>query len=102
MRVALQLGGVRSAISNGSTLPRFTEDAYLGRKLGFLREYIAAIGAEKDFIPKSNLSDLNYILANPTFRRFLSNEAPKKKSKFGLAFASGGGSTFFQKPVEIL
>lgn len=83
---AFQLGGVRSAISKGSPLPRSTGDAYLSRNLGFLREYIAAIGAQKDLIGKSNLSDLNYILANPKFRRFLSNEAPKKKSEYTLVF----------------
>ncbi|PKI48693.1 hypothetical protein CRG98_030910, partial [Punica granatum] len=77
---ACQLGGVRSVISNGSALPRAAGDAYLGSKLGFLREYVAAIGAQKDFIPKSNVSDLSYILANPRFRRFLSDEAPKKKN----------------------
>ncbi|KAK4765633.1 hypothetical protein SAY86_026723 [Trapa natans] len=75
-----KLGNVRSAISNGFTLSGPSADAYLGRNLGFLREYIAAIGAQKDIISKSNLSDLNYILANPKFRRFLSNEAPKKKN----------------------
>ncbi|KAK4772089.1 hypothetical protein SAY86_013864 [Trapa natans] len=74
------LGNVRSAISNGSTLSRSTADAYLCRKLGFLRDYIAAIGAQNSFVSKSNLSDLNCILANPKFRRFLSNEPPKKKN----------------------
>lgn len=49
--------------------------------LGFVRGYLASIGAHKDFGSKSNLSDLNYLLANPRIRRFFSSEAPKKKSE---------------------
>jgi len=51
--------------------------------LGFLRRYLASIGAHR----KEILSDLNYVLANPRLRRFFSSEAPKKKSNF---FPPGG------------
>uniref|UniRef100_A0A7C8YHC8 AAA+ ATPase domain-containing protein n=1 Tax=Opuntia streptacantha TaxID=393608 RepID=A0A7C8YHC8_OPUST len=44
--------------------------------LGFLRRYLASIGAHR----KEILSDLNYVLANPRLRRFFSSEAPKKKN----------------------
>lgn len=51
----------------------------LGR-LGFLRGYLTSIGASQGLGSKSYLSDLNFVLANPCVRRFLSSEAPKKKS----------------------
>ncbi|XP_015874012.2 ATP-dependent zinc metalloprotease FTSH 10, mitochondrial [Ziziphus jujuba] len=54
-------------------------NAYLGSRingnLGFLRDYIASIGAHK-----AHASDFRYILANPNFRRLFSSEAPKKKN----------------------
>lgn len=71
-------------ISSGSAVSR-SGDASLGRKLGFLREYVAAIGVQKESIPKFNLSGSNFVLVNPKFSRFLSNEAPKKKSEFRLS-----------------
>ncbi|EXC10690.1 ATP-dependent zinc metalloprotease FTSH 10 [Morus notabilis] len=54
-------------------------DSYLGGRghgaLGFLRGYVASIGASK-----SSASHFHYILANPQFRRLFSSEAPKKKN----------------------
>lgn len=94
MQNAFHLRGVGSVISNGLALSRSTRDAS-GRNLGFLREYVAAICAQKGFILKSNISDLNCALANPKFSRFLSNEAPKKKNEFRLAFASDGSFPVF-------
>ncbi|KAM7522173.1 hypothetical protein LguiA_012075 [Lonicera macranthoides] len=58
-------------------------DTYIGRfdgQLGFVRGYLATIGANKEFGSKGYLSDLNYVLANPRIRRFFSSEAPKKKN----------------------
>ena len=48
--------------------------------LGFLRGYVASVGAGK------SASDFRYILANPQFRRLFSSEAPKKKSKLFFFF----------------
>ena len=55
-------------------------------ELGFLRGYLASIGARKEFTSKAYLSDLNFVLANPRIRRFFSSEAPKKKSKPNITF----------------
>uniref|UniRef100_A0A803LCF5 AAA+ ATPase domain-containing protein n=1 Tax=Chenopodium quinoa TaxID=63459 RepID=A0A803LCF5_CHEQI len=44
--------------------------------LGFLRSYLASIGAQN----KEYLSDIKYMLANPRLCRFFSSEAPKKKN----------------------
>ncbi|XP_021720822.1 ATP-dependent zinc metalloprotease FTSH 10, mitochondrial-like [Chenopodium quinoa] len=44
--------------------------------LGFLRSYLASIGAQN----KDYLSDIKYMLANPRLCRFFSSEAPKKKN----------------------
>ncbi|KAK4483119.1 hypothetical protein RD792_010298, partial [Penstemon davidsonii] len=51
-----------------------------GGKLGFLRSYIAAIGANKGSNSRANLSDFNYSIANPRICRFFSSEAPKEKN----------------------
>lgn len=48
--------------------------------LRFLRSYIAAVGAHKELVEKTYLSDLNYLLANPRLHRLFSSEAPKKKN----------------------
>lgn len=66
-------------------------DTYIGRfdgQLGFVRGYLATIGANKEFGSKGYLSDLNYVLANPRIRRFFSSEAPKKKSELLLSCLS--------------
>ena len=47
--------------------------------LGLCRGFLTSIGSRGTHKPF--LSDLNSILANPRIRRFLSTEAPKKKSK---------------------
>ncbi|KAF7152784.1 hypothetical protein RHSIM_Rhsim01G0230600 [Rhododendron simsii] len=78
------VNGARSALANRTGLRASTGDTYINQlddKLGFLRGYIASIGANKELAPKSHyLSDLNYVLANPRLRRFFSSEAPKKKN----------------------
>ncbi|KAF5751435.1 FTSH protease 10 [Tripterygium wilfordii] len=77
------VGGVRSAASSDAAagVPLIgTINHPPGGGLGFLRGYIAAIGAHREFVSKTNLSDLHYVLAHPRIRRFFSNEAPKKKN----------------------
>lgn len=80
----------RSAFLNEalSMAPHYSTD--LGRLdsgLGFLRGYLTSIAAGKGFVTKLYSSDLNFVLANPRIRRFLSTEAPKKKSRcYGLCF----------------
>ncbi|PSS14233.1 ATP-dependent zinc metalloprotease FTSH 10 like, partial [Actinidia chinensis var. chinensis] len=78
------VSGGRSALVNGTSLRSSNVDSYISRfdeKLGFLRGYLASIGACKEFASKAYyLSDLNYVLANPRLRRFFSSEAPKKKN----------------------
>ncbi|XVF46543.1 hypothetical protein PTKIN_Ptkin03bG0035300 [Pterospermum kingtungense] len=54
-------------------------DSVIG-ELGFLRGYLASIGAQKELTSKAYLSDLNFLVANPRIRRFFSSEAPKKKN----------------------
>ncbi|KAA3489635.1 ATP-dependent zinc metalloprotease FTSH 3, mitochondrial-like [Gossypium australe] len=54
-------------------------DRIIGQS-GYLRGYLASIGAGKEFTSKAYLSDLNFVLANPRIRRFFSSEAPKKKN----------------------
>lgn len=79
------VNGARSALVKGTGFRASTVDTYITQvdeKLGFLRGYIASIGASKELGSKSYyVSDLNYVLANPRLRRFFSSEAPKKKSK---------------------
>lgn len=54
----------------------------LGGRLGFFREYLAAVGGRKGTIIKNSfLADFDQVFANPRLRRFFSSEAPKKKSK---------------------
>lgn len=48
----------------------------LDANLGFLRGYVASIGANK----KDHLSDFKYALANPRLHRYFSSETPKKKN----------------------
>ncbi|KAJ9172372.1 hypothetical protein P3X46_015618 [Hevea brasiliensis] len=74
-------GGGRSAISRvaGGAGGVGHVDRFDGG-LGFVRGYLASIGAHKEFVSKSTLSDLNYLLANPRILRFFSSEAPKKKN----------------------
>ncbi|KAF5744589.1 FTSH protease 10 [Tripterygium wilfordii] len=77
------VGGVRSAASTDAVagLPLIGAINHRpGVGLGFLRGYVAAIGAHQEFVSKTNLSDLHYILAHPGIRRFFSSEAPKKKN----------------------
>lgn len=56
-------------------------------KLGILKRYLGSLAAgNKDYINGYGMKskDINYFLANPSFRRFFSSEAPKKKSKIFL------------------
>ncbi|GMY10911.1 ATP-dependent zinc metalloprotease FTSH 10, mitochondrial-like [Fagus crenata] len=73
--------GGRSAIVNQALVgaPRVSDGVDVVG-LGFLKRYLATIGAHKRFVSKANLSDFNYVLANPRLRRFFSSEAPKKKN----------------------
>ncbi|XP_074290082.1 ATP-dependent zinc metalloprotease FTSH 10, mitochondrial-like isoform X1 [Silene latifolia] len=48
----------------------------LDHKLGFVRNYLAAIGVNN----KGYLSDVKYVLGNPRLCRFFSSETPKKKN----------------------
>ncbi|KAK9727224.1 hypothetical protein RND81_05G266800 [Saponaria officinalis] len=48
----------------------------LDPKLGFVRNYLAAIGANN----QGYLSDVKYVLGNPRLCRFFSSETPKKKN----------------------
>ncbi|KAL9228717.1 hypothetical protein vseg_004266 [Gypsophila vaccaria] len=48
----------------------------LDPKLGFVRNYLAAIGANNN----GYLSDVKYVLGNPRLCRFFSSESPKKKN----------------------
>ncbi|KAI5665989.1 hypothetical protein M9H77_15842 [Catharanthus roseus] len=53
----------------------------LGGRLGFFREYLAAVGGRKGTIIKNSfLADFDQVFANPRLRRFFSSEAPKKKN----------------------
>lgn len=73
----------RSAFLNEalSRAPHYSTDlGQLDGGLGFLRGYLTSIGASRGLVGKSYLSDLNFVLANPRIRRFLSSEAPKKKN----------------------
>ncbi|XP_021894504.1 ATP-dependent zinc metalloprotease FTSH 10, mitochondrial-like [Carica papaya] len=76
-------GGVRSASSSGALLGvvrvASSVDEFDGGP-AFLRRYFGSIGAQKEFASKSNLYDLNYVLANPRSHRFFSSETPKKKN----------------------
>ncbi|XP_042476075.1 ATP-dependent zinc metalloprotease FTSH 8, mitochondrial-like [Macadamia integrifolia] len=49
-------------------------------RLGFLRGYLTYVGANKAFVSRTQLSDLNYIIANPRLHRFFSSESSKKKN----------------------
>ncbi|XP_022755801.1 ATP-dependent zinc metalloprotease FTSH 3, mitochondrial-like [Durio zibethinus] len=72
-------GGCTGGRSPG--LPRLSGNVNrLIGELGFLRGYLASIGAGKEFTSKTYLSDLSFVLANPKIRRFFSSEAPKKKN----------------------
>ncbi|KAL3829108.1 hypothetical protein ACJIZ3_017910 [Penstemon smallii] len=61
-------------------VPNLSSSNDFGGKLGFLRGYIAAIGANKGTNSRANLSDFNYSIANPRMCRFFSSEAPKEKN----------------------
>ncbi|KDP42240.1 hypothetical protein JCGZ_02970 [Jatropha curcas] len=75
----LRGSGGRSAISRltggGAGGVGFSERIDGG--LGFVRGYLASIGANSK---KSYLSDWNYLLANPRIGRLFSSKAPKKKN----------------------
>ncbi|XWS53108.1 hypothetical protein CRYUN_Cryun11dG0129500 [Craigia yunnanensis] len=74
-------GGGGGTGGRSPSLPRLSGnvDRLIG-EVGFLRGYLASIGARKEFTSKTYLSDLNFVLANPRIRRFFSSEAPKKKN----------------------
>lgn len=69
----------RSVMVNEALLRAPNSNQYLtgaDSKLGFLRSYVASIGAQKT----QHLRDFNYVFGNPRFRKFFSSEAPKKKN----------------------
>ncbi|XAR60629.1 hypothetical protein NMG60_11034080 [Bertholletia excelsa] len=75
--------GGRSACAGGACARASDLDRCINRideKLGVFRGYLASVGANRDGLQKVYLSDLNLVLANPRLRRFISNEAPKKKN----------------------
>ncbi|MBA0866098.1 hypothetical protein Goshw_017918 [Gossypium schwendimanii] len=81
-RKLLYRGG--GGATTGGTSPNLpllsgSVDRIIGQS-GYLRGYLASIGAGKEFTSKAYLSDLNFVLANPRIRRFFSSEAPKKKN----------------------
>lgn len=51
-----------------------------GAGLDGFRGYLTFLGANNGFLEKRLSSDWNFALSNPSFRRFLSSEAPKKKN----------------------
>ncbi|GAB2235021.1 hypothetical protein Droror1_Dr00004298 [Drosera rotundifolia] len=54
------------------------EAAVLGEsKVGFVRSYLTLVGRRGGNL---GVSDLNYLLANPKFRRWFSDEAPKRRN----------------------
>ncbi|XP_072993634.1 ATP-dependent zinc metalloprotease FTSH 8, mitochondrial-like isoform X1 [Typha latifolia] len=48
--------------------------------LRFLRSYLTSIGADKVVAAGNQLGNCRFLLANPSFRRFFSNESPDKKN----------------------
>ncbi|XP_010262544.1 PREDICTED: ATP-dependent zinc metalloprotease FTSH 10, mitochondrial-like [Nelumbo nucifera] len=77
--------GRRFALLNDSLLrsPPHRDSCLGGEhsRLGSLRGYLASFGANKEFGSKRSSSlDFNFLLANPRFHRFFSNEVPKKKN----------------------
>lgn len=58
-------------------------------KLGALRGYLAAAGANKGSNVRASLSDFKYLAGNHGINRFFSSKAPKKKSKRHIFFQIG-------------
>jgi hypothetical protein len=71
-------------LGNESFLPS-TGNACFSRTdggLGLVRGYVTSVGAGKQLVSNSHLSNFSSVLANPRIRRYLSSQAPKKKSKW--------------------
>ena len=49
--------------------------------LGLVRGYVTCVGAGKQLVSNSYLSNFSSVLANPRVRRFFSSEPLKKRSK---------------------
>lgn len=74
----------RAVLANESLLPS-TGNACFSRAdggLGLVRGYVTSVGAGKQLVSNSHLSNFSSVLANPRVRRFFSSQAPKKKSKW--------------------
>lgn len=81
---------VQNIISSGRTvLPNDSLLASTGNAciprvdggLGLVRGYLTSVGAGKQLVSNSFLTNFNSVLANPRARRLFSSDAPKKKSK---------------------
>ncbi|XP_076930283.1 ATP-dependent zinc metalloprotease FTSH 3, mitochondrial-like [Bidens hawaiensis] len=78
--------GARSSILTDSSVYPSRFNGIGGEDLGILRRCLGSLAGNKDvngswiLSSKVYMSDINYVLANPKFRRFFSNEAPKKKN----------------------
>ncbi|KAG7960724.1 hypothetical protein I3843_10G138200 [Carya illinoinensis] len=71
----------RTVLPNDSLLAS-TGNACISRVdggLGLVRGYITSVGAGKQLLSNSFLSNFNSVLANPRLRRLFSSDAPKKK-----------------------
>ncbi|KAG6693036.1 hypothetical protein I3842_10G143700 [Carya illinoinensis] len=71
----------RTVLPNDSLLAS-TGNACISRVdggLGLVRGYITSVGAGKQLVSNSFLSNFNSVLANPRLRRLFSSDAPKKK-----------------------
>ncbi|KAJ0979523.1 hypothetical protein J5N97_014997 [Dioscorea zingiberensis] len=77
--VALRGYGFGSGISH-RTLPRSPCSQGDSGGLGRVRRYITSIGAETNVVKRGQFDHWRFLLANPSFRRFLSSETPNKKN----------------------
>ncbi|XP_059462665.1 ATP-dependent zinc metalloprotease FTSH 10, mitochondrial-like isoform X2 [Corylus avellana] len=72
----------RAVLASESLLPS-TGNACFSRAdggLGLVRGYVTSVGAGKQLVANSHLSNFSSVLAYPRVRRFLSSQAPKKKN----------------------
>ncbi|XP_059463347.1 ATP-dependent zinc metalloprotease FTSH 10, mitochondrial-like isoform X2 [Corylus avellana] len=72
----------RAVLASESLLPS-TGNACFSRAdggLGLVRGYVTSVGAGKQLVANSHLSNFSSVLAYPRVWRFLSSQAPKKKN----------------------
>ncbi|KAJ4970423.1 hypothetical protein NE237_003522 [Protea cynaroides] len=79
------LGGYagRTAVLDEALLQPLHGSASLGAedvRLGLYRGFLTYVRAKKELASRTNLSNLNYVLANPRLRRFFSDNAGKKRN----------------------